>query len=335
VQGPAAYNQCLRDQLATLSKGPRTPDLSGLSAEERQSIESACAGAKYVQGPAAYNGCLRDQIAALSKGKRAPDLSGLSTEERQSIESACAGAKYVQGPAAYNQCLRTQLASLGSAPGAPDLSELTTEERQSIESACAGAKYVQGPAAYNGCLRDQIAALSKGRRAPDLSGLSTEERQSIESACAGAKYVQGPAAYNRCLRDQLAALSQGPNPALTPSRPTLGTPVHPPPTSQYEKAIAPQPAFAWPNWAGGVSAVQLRPPARTNLEPAEVFKKVAPSVYAVLASASREQMLSGNDVSQGSAVAVSQQELITNCHVVEGTTFIIIIQKTASAKPSW
>jgi S1-C subfamily serine protease len=73
--------------------------------------------------------------------------------------------------------------------------------------------------------------------------------------------------------------------------------------------------------------VQLRPLARTNLEPAEIFKKVAPSVYAVLAGASRERMLSGDGASQGSAIAVSRQELITNCHVVDGMAFIVIIQK--------
>src|SRR5207244_8314982 len=43
-------------------------------------------------------------------------------------------------------------------------------------------------------------------------------------------------------------------------------------------------------------------------------------------SSSRQGMLSGSDVSQGSAVAVSPQELITNCHVVEGASFIVIIQ---------
>jgi S1-C subfamily serine protease len=38
-------------------------------------------------------------------------------------------------------------------------------------------------------------------------------------------------------------------------------------------------------------------------------------------------MLAGYDVSQGSAVAVSKQELITNCHVVENAPFIVVIQK--------
>src|SRR5437667_75021 len=45
----------------------RTPDLSKLSAAERQSIESACSAAKYLEGPAAYNRCLRNQLNALTE----------------------------------------------------------------------------------------------------------------------------------------------------------------------------------------------------------------------------------------------------------------------------
>jgi hypothetical protein len=41
-QGPAAYNQCLQDQLAKLATAPPRPDLSSLSGPEQQSIESAC-----------------------------------------------------------------------------------------------------------------------------------------------------------------------------------------------------------------------------------------------------------------------------------------------------
>ena len=318
---------CLLFNVTAQDRSTRTPDLSGLSQAERESVEAACSAAKYVQGPAAYNQCLRDQLVSLSKGSRTPDLSGLTAEERQSIEAACSAAKYVQGPAAYNQCLRNQLASLSGGPRPPDLSRLNADERQSIEAACSAAKYVQGPAAYNHCLLNQLASLSGGPPAPDLSGLNTDERQSIEAACSAAKYVQGPAAYNRCLNNQLTALSQEPLNAPRPSRPALRPPTQPPLVAPSKQAISSRPAFAWPNWSGGISSTQLRSLTRTNLEPAELFKKVAPAIYAVLTSGSRDQMLAGRDVSQGSAVAVSKQELITNCHVVENSPFIVVIQK--------
>jgi hypothetical protein len=183
-------------------------DVSNLSVAERQSIEAACATAKYSLGPAAYNQCLQTQLSELRTGPRRPDLSDLSVPEQQSIEAACATAKYSQGPAAYNQCLQTQLSKLRTGPGRPDLSDLSVPEHQSIEAACATAKYSEGPAAYNQCLQTQLSELRTGPRRPDLSDLSVPERQSIEAVCATAKYSLGPAAYNRCLRTQLELLKK-------------------------------------------------------------------------------------------------------------------------------
>lgn len=161
LNGPAAYNTCLKRQLAALSPQNRRPDLSHLQGEERQSIEAACSSDKYLNGPAAYNACLRRQLASLSPQNRRPDLSGLSSEERQSIESACSSDKYLNGPAPYNACLRRQLAALGSANRRPDLSGLTNENRRSIEMACSTDKYINGPAAYNACVAQQLARLGR------------------------------------------------------------------------------------------------------------------------------------------------------------------------------
>lgn len=113
LNGPAAYNACLKRQLASLTAQNRRPDLSGLSSDERQSIESACSSDKYLNGPAPYNACLRRQLATLGSTNRRPDLSGLTNENRRSIEMACSSDKYLNGPAAYNTCLAQQLSRLG------------------------------------------------------------------------------------------------------------------------------------------------------------------------------------------------------------------------------
>ena len=42
------------------------PDLSGLSSDDRGSIESACSHAKCIEGPAIYHRCLQAQLSALS-----------------------------------------------------------------------------------------------------------------------------------------------------------------------------------------------------------------------------------------------------------------------------
>ena len=112
MNGPAAYNSCVQNQLARLTPNNRRPDLSGLSSEERQSIEYACQTDKLMNGPASYNACLRTQLSRLTPDNRRPNLSGLSAQERQSIEYACQTDKLMNGPAAYNSCLTQQLLRL-------------------------------------------------------------------------------------------------------------------------------------------------------------------------------------------------------------------------------
>lgn len=70
LEGPAAYNICLQDHLASVARSPNHPDLSRLSESERQSIEAACSNAKYVEGPAAYNECLVHQMRLLTSNRQ-------------------------------------------------------------------------------------------------------------------------------------------------------------------------------------------------------------------------------------------------------------------------
>ena len=51
-----------------------TPDLSGLSREERESIQSVCSSEKYLQGLVAYNRCVASQLSSLKGAPRTPDL---------------------------------------------------------------------------------------------------------------------------------------------------------------------------------------------------------------------------------------------------------------------
>ena len=61
--GPAAYQACLNNQLASLGNG-HAPDLTRLSVDDRQTIELTCINAK-ADGPAAYHACLYIQLASL------------------------------------------------------------------------------------------------------------------------------------------------------------------------------------------------------------------------------------------------------------------------------
>jgi hypothetical protein len=63
VNGPVAYGECLKRQIASLQSSPGIPSLGGYDRETRQSMELACISEK-VNGPVAYGACLNRQIAS-------------------------------------------------------------------------------------------------------------------------------------------------------------------------------------------------------------------------------------------------------------------------------
>ncbi len=76
------------------------------------------------------------------------------------------------------------------------------------------------------------------------------------------------------------------------------------------------------------------PPARGSqtLAPDILYQKVAPSIYVVMASEHALEMAARTDHSQGSAVAVTDHILLTNCHVVAGRPQIAVSQDGQSAR---
>jgi hypothetical protein len=170
----------------SMARSPQAPDLSGLSAEERQSIEMACSYEKNVVGPAAYYACLKKQLSSLV-GVQRPDTSSLTSQERQSIEMACSYEKNVVGPAAYYACLKKQLSSLVGVQR-PDTSSLTSQERQSIEMACSYEKNVVGPAAYYACVKTQLSSL---QHLPQPQSLTPSATPAQRTALARLGYFLG------------------------------------------------------------------------------------------------------------------------------------------------
>jgi DnaJ domain len=104
LKDTAAYQTCVKAQLDRITNASGQPDLSGLDAVERESIESACSEAKRLYEAGGYNRCLTAQMAEFAAEPARPDLSGLSEADRSSIEAACRKAKYRDGPSAYNRC---------------------------------------------------------------------------------------------------------------------------------------------------------------------------------------------------------------------------------------
>jgi S1-C subfamily serine protease len=78
------------------------------------------------------------------------------------------------------------------------------------------------------------------------------------------------------------------------------------------------PDGGWPNWSlAGALPAKVEGPA---LDGRELFKKLSPSVFLLVAARSDGTM-------QGSAVAISSTELVTNCHVVQGALKLTLKQE--------
>ena len=77
------------------------------------------------------------------------------------------------------------------------------------------------------------------------------------------------------------------------------------------------PSGGWPDWTATTAAPQAV--AAPTLDAPALFKKLSPSVFQLEAKR-------GESTSQGSAVAISPSELLTNCHVIEGALKLVLRQ---------
>jgi hypothetical protein len=247
--------------------------------------------------------------------------NGLDGETRRSIELACIGEK-VQGPVAYKRCIDQQVEGVMRHGAVPDLSNVDGETRRSIELACIGEK-VQGPVAYKRCIDQQVEGVMRHGAVPDLSNVDGETRRSIELACIGKK-VQGPVAYSKCLSGHLNSLG------ITPDRNTPQPRVTPrviPPPARGIANTAPTPkaprAQILGSWKGGIAPANSDTKQKT-LTPNDLFKSASQSVYVVLAFANQTALENIQPLAQGSAVAIDDFHLLTNCHVLEGGEVFVI-----------
>lgn len=77
------------------------------------------------------------------------------------------------------------------------------------------------------------------------------------------------------------------------------------------------PSGGWPSWSVGGAAPASAGGA--ELDARALFKKLAPSVFRLEAKRS-------DGTAQGSAVAITSSELVTNCHVVQGALKLVLKQ---------
>ena len=73
------------------------------------------------------------------------------------------------------------------------------------------------------------------------------------------------------------------------------------------------------------------PPARPGLalEPDQLYAQLADAVWSTIAGADRDAFRQLSELSQGSAVAVAPDRLLTNCHLFAGRQVVLIVQGDA------
>jgi len=211
-----------------------------------------------------------------------------------------------------------------AAPSGPDRSNLSYEENVLINTACANAR-PKGDGAYYDCVGKQVAAL-QAHPSPDRSGLTQAQNRAIEERC---RYLRrtGVAAYYDCISQAIAepttSASDDAENGLKPNYIEVFT--HGTVGSTEQKVQATQVATSNVPLPASVLPKRQENAHKQALAPEQLFKTLQRSVYVVAATPSVADARARNFV-QGSAVAISEHLLLTNCHVVNGRELIKIVQ---------
>jgi hypothetical protein len=70
--------------------------------------------------------------------------------------------------------------------------------------------------------------------------------------------------------------------------------------------------------------IDLNRQIMSNLTPSEVFNLVNPSVWTVISASSAANLKAMNNISLASAVAISENELLTNYHVIDERHYVVV-----------
>lgn len=205
-----------------------------------------------------------------------------------------------------------------AASDAPDRSALSYDENVIINTVCFAASQ-QGTSAYDRCVRDQLSAL-QAHPSPDRTSISTALNRAIERQCAYQRRIS-IADYNECVKKVLATPAASADAAESQLGPDIikvfaSGPDHPK-QSEATPVSLPLPSSVLPERPDHIN--------RDLLTAAAVFKKVERSVFVVYATPSLADA-KARDIMFGSAVAVAEHFLLTNCHVVKDRPLIRIMR---------
>ena len=216
--------------------------------------------------------------------------------------------------AAFAACLIAAPACAGE----PDRSSLSYEDNVTINTACYGAAAKGG---FDACVEAQMAQL-KTHPAPDRTQLADGQARQIERDCAYLRRV-GIGPYNDCLSKAATAAPQA-EPDQTDKDALAGNLGLAKAMTEPDAAVEPAAVVQMP-LPRAVLPARPNGIARDALSAEALYKKLERSVFVVGAARSVGDARA-RDILQGSAIAISEHLLLTNCHVVDHRPLIILMQ---------
>lgn len=278
----------------------KTVDLRNLPADAQRAMLDVC---KVKDGKVEprHLECLDHHVRAWRKLNFKPDLNRLSLRQARQLREACA-VEQKRGPAPWARCIEGAMTERKIAADYPDLSQLSKPMRNRARQTCEGASKVS--------IYREAACLTK-LRDRFLKNPPVQAAQAAQSAMSqtNTRRGQDPAA-------ERIGRSGG---SQTDQRVAVLTP-----GVLNFNSLDPSNPY-WPAWRGA------RPdqPGRLSGQPLAsdvLYKRVARSVYVVLSAASVEDFRASRNVKQGSAVAISDSHLATNCHILKDAAVIVLLQ---------
>lgn len=323
IQGPATYRACLRDQARTFA-GRQIPDLAAFAPEASRIMRDACV-LERSKGPAAYSVCLERQAAAYRHGPGLPETRGVPREDVASAKMACT-LKRLAGADAYARCLRRMLRQVG-------YEELPTRGRDNVKAVPGDAPRVRNPGCPSGTVEDMSRGTCVPRDPQDALEFLRQKDRSKGLDISGEPTTELEPEKLAQLQDYLATLGyyDGAVDGLLGAK-TLRA------VKAFQADIGRQPTgHADANLLDKVKkwvvlqdlyrvetanerAPMPDPKFGPKLSPADLYSKLAPSVYLIMARR-------GLSDAQGSAVAISTTQALTNCHVLEETIHAVDVVK--------
>lgn len=279
--------------IATGAQAARPLDLRDLSVDVQRSLMSAC-GIRDGRILQRHVPCLSHHAEAWRRLVFQPDLSLYPPGEQKRLRDGCADM-VEKGPAPWGRCIEQEMVRQKVPVEYPDLARLDADGMTRVRDACASAAEVSSHREA-ACQEHWLERVLEEQEREAATQPEQPEESAPANVAAAAAETEVPSVEAQPMTGGLIGFSQ-----LDPD-------------SQF-----------WPDWLGGA---QYRPGSATGdiLPGHELFQRVAPAVFVVLAAANEADFRAARHVRQGSAVAISEDRLATNCHTVKDAGILVLLQ---------